>query len=117
METEKDTKQRMPDHVLEYIATLCAFDALCNALIEAAGNITEGKKEKMLVISLENYLGDVWGSTLLENDIGGDSYYNRDKADLEEIVSVLISDETIKEFIDVGISTCQDTIEERLKRI
>ena len=43
METEKDTKQTLPDHVLEYIATLCAFDALCNALIEAAGNITEGK--------------------------------------------------------------------------
>lgn len=112
METEKDTKQTLPDHVIEYIATIYAFDALCKALIEVAVDFTEGKKEKKLVISLENYLGDVWGSTLLENDIGGDSYYNRDKADLEEIVSVLISDETIKEFIDVGISTCQDTIEE-----
>ena len=112
METEKDTKQTLPDHVLEYIATLCAFDALCNALIEAAGNITEGKKEKMLVISLENYLGDVWGSTLYEVDLWEYTYDDRGKSDLEGIASNLISDETTKEFIDIGISTCQDAIEE-----
>lgn len=112
METEKDTKQTMPDHVLEYIATLCAFDAICNALIEAAENITEGKKEKMLVISLENYLGDVWGSTLYEADLMDYSYDDQGKSDLEGIASDLISDETTKELIDIGISTCQDAIEE-----
>ena len=112
METEKDTKQTLPDHVLEYIATLCAFDALCNALIEAVRNITEGKKEKMLVISLENYLGDVWGSTLYEADLWEYTYDDRGKSDLEGIASNLISDETTKEFIDIGISTCQDAIEE-----
>ena len=98
--------------MLEYIATLCAFDALCNALIEAARNITEGKKEKMLVISLENYLGDVWGSTLYEADLWEYTYDDRGKSDLEGIASDLTSDETTKEFIDIGISTCQDAIEE-----
>ena len=114
METEKDTKQTLPDHVIEYIATLCAFDALCNALIKAAENITEGKKEKILVISLENYLGDVWGNTLYEADLWEYTYDDRGKSDLEGIASDLTSDETTKELIDIGISTCQDAIEESL---
>ena len=66
----------------------------------------------MLVISLENYLGDVWGSTLYEVDLWEYTYDDRGKSDLEGIASNLISDETTKEFIDIGISTCQDAIEE-----
>ena len=60
METEVETKQTLPDHVIEYIATLCAFDALCNALIEAVEGATKGKKDKCLAGSLSNYLGDIW---------------------------------------------------------
>lgn len=112
METEVETKQTLPDHVLEYIATLFAFDVLCNALKDAVSVATEGKKEKMLVISLEKYLGDVWGSTLSETDLWEYAYDDKDKADLEGIASGLTSDETIKELIDIGISTCQDAIEE-----
>lgn len=111
METAKDTKQTLPDHVLEYIATLCAFDVVCYALVDAVEGATQGKKERRLAISLSNFLGDVWYGALLENDLGKIAYTDRGQVDLEGITSALTSDEITKEFIDIGISTCQDIIE------
>ena len=111
METEVETKQTIPDHVLEYIATLRAFDVLCNALEDAVSEATEGKKEKRLANSLSNYLGDIWHRSLLANDFEEKVCIERGQVDLEGIASVLTSDEMTKEFIKNGISTCQDAIE------
>lgn len=112
METEVETKQTLPDHVLEYIATLCAFDVLCNALEDAVSEATERKKEKRLANSLSDYLGDIWHRSLLANDLEEKVCIERGQVDLEGIASALTSNEMTKEFIENGISTCQDAIEE-----
>ncbi|WP_127068800.1 MULTISPECIES: hypothetical protein [unclassified Veillonella] len=111
METEVETKQTLPDHVLEYIATLCAFDALCNALIEEVEEATKGKKDKCLAGSLSNYLGDIWHRSLLANDLEEIARADQDRVDLVAIASEFTSDETINGFIEIGISNCQDVIE------
>lgn len=111
METEVETKQTLPDHVLEYIATLCAFDALCNALLDAVEGATKGKKDKCLAGSLSNYLEDIWHRSLLANDLEEIAYTNQDQVDLSAIANEFTSDETTKDFIYVGISLCQDIIE------
>ena len=111
METEVETKQILPDHVIEYIATLCAFDALCNALIEAVEGATKGKKDKCLAGSLSNYLGDIWHRSLLANDLEEIARADQDRVDLVAIASEFTSDETINGFIEIGISNCQDVIE------
>ncbi len=111
METEVETKQNLPDHVLEYIATICAFDALCNALLDAVEGATKGKKDKCLAGSLSNYLGDIWHRSLLANDLEEIAYADQDRVDLTAIASEFTSDETINGFIEIGISTCQDVIE------
>ena len=111
METEVETKQTLPDHVIEYIATLCAFDALCNALIEAVEGATKGKKDKCLADSLSNYLGDIWHRSLLANDLEEIARADQDRVDLVAIASEFTSDETINGFIEIGISNCQDVIE------
>ena len=110
METEVETKQILPDHVLEYIATLRAFDVLCNALEEAVSEATEGKKEQKLALSISNYLGNVWDSTLSDNDLWDYAYGDRGKEELEAIACTLTSDEAVNEFIDNGISACQTAI-------
>ena len=112
METEVETKQTLPDHVIEYIATLCAFDVLCNALEDAVSEATERKKEKRLANSLSDYLGDIWHRSLLANDLEEKVCIERGQVDLEGIASALTSNEMTKEFIENGISTCQDAIEE-----
>ena len=111
METEVETKQTLPDHVIEYIATLCTFDALCNALIEAVEGATKGKKDKCLAGSLSNYLGDIWHRSLLANDLEEIARADQDRVDLVVIASEFTSDETINGFIEIGISNCQDVIE------
>lgn len=111
METEVETKQTLPDHVLEYIETLCAFDALCNALIEEVEEATKGKKDKCLAGSLSNYLGDIWHRSLLANDLEEIARADQDRVDLVAITSEFTSDETINGFIEIGISNCQDVIE------
>lgn len=110
METEVETKQILPDHVIEYIATLRAFDVLCNALEEAVSEATEGKKEQKLALSISNYLGNVWDSTLSDNDLWDYAYGDRGKEELEAIACTLTSDEAVNEFIDNGISACQTAI-------
>ena len=110
METEVETKQTLPDHVLEYIATLRAFDVLCNALEAAVSEATQGKKEQKLAISLSEYLGIIWGRALSETDLWEYAYEDRVKEELEAIASTFTSDEGVNEFIDVGISSCQTTI-------
>ena len=112
METEVETKQTLPDHVLEYIATIFAFDVLCNALEDAVSEATEGKKEQKLALSLSNYLGDIWNRSILANDLEEKVYIGRGQVDLEGIASALTSDEMTKDFIENGISACQDAIEE-----
>ena len=112
METEKDTKQTLPDHVLEYIATIFAFDALFDTLLDAVERATRVKKEKSVVRYLSNMIGGVWFRVLFANNLEEYAYNDRDQVDLEGIASVLASDETTKEFIDVGISTYQNAIEE-----
>ena len=112
METEKDTKQTLPDHVLEYIATIFAFDALFDTLLDAVERATRVKKEKSVVCYLSNMIGGVWFRVLFANNLEEYAYNDRDQVDLEGIASVLASDETTKEFIDVGISTYQNAIEE-----
>ena len=114
METEVETKQTLPDHVLEYIATIYAFDVLCNALEDAVSEATEGKKEQKLALSLSNYLGDIWNRSILANDLEEKVHIGRGQVDLEGIASALTSDEMTKEFIENGISACQDAIEESL---
>lgn len=110
MEREVETKQILPDHVIEYIATLRAFDVLCNALEEAVSEATEGKKEQKLALSISNYLGNVWDSTLSDNDLWDYAYGDRGKEELEAIACTLTSDEAVNEFMDNGISACQTAI-------
>lgn len=112
METEKDTKQIMPDHVLEYIATIFAFDTLFNTLLYAVEGRTQCKKDKSVVRFLSNMIGGVWFKVLFANHLDQYAYNDLDQVDLEGIASTLTSDETTKEFIDIGISTYQKAIKE-----